>query len=181
MTLARKTPAASVRWLSLAELKGSRLATLALDAAEPIATSGANGLNGRSFDGERPRADLVQASVAEPVPGRGATPEVTFRYRRGGGVVEAEATARRPETPQAADPPFPDLNLTLSGAGAEPLRLRTTGTTGPRAVIPRQRFCALAQAGATIAASGPDQSQALPPVELSSMDGANALVAEACP
>jgi hypothetical protein len=181
MTLARKTPAASVRWLSLAELKGSRLATQALDAAEPIATSGANGLNAKAFDGDPPRADPLQMSVAEPAPGRGATLEITFRYRRGGGAVEAAATARPSDTPQAADPPFPDLNLTLSGAGGEPLQVKTAGMTAPRAVMPRERFCALARSGATIAASGPDQSQALPPVELSSMEGAKALIAEACP
>jgi hypothetical protein len=181
MTLARKTPAASVRWLSLVELKASHLATAALDAIAPILITGANGLNAKAFDGDPPRADLVQMSVAEPVAGRGATLEITFRYRRGGGAVEAEATARPSETPPAADPPFPDFNLTLRGAGAEPLQLRTAGMTAPRAVMPRERFCALARSGATVAASGPDQSQPLPPVELSSMEGAKALIAEACP
>jgi hypothetical protein len=181
MTLARKTPAASVRWLSLAELKASHLATAALDAVEPILIAGANGLNAKALDGDPPRADLLQMSVVEPVPGRSATVEITFRYRRGGGAVEAAATARPSDTPQAADPPFPDLNLTLSGAGAEPLQLKTAGMTAPRALMPRERFCALARSGATIAASGPGQSQALPPVELSSMAGAKALIAEACP
>ena len=70
MTLMRKTPAASIRWLSLAELKASHLATLALDPAEPMLASGANGLNGRAFDGDPPRADLVQASLAKPLAGR---------------------------------------------------------------------------------------------------------------
>src|SRR5580700_7238254 len=69
MTLMRKTWAASIRWLSPGELKSSHLATLALDAAEPILASGANGLNGRAFDGEPPRADLVQASSVRPVAG----------------------------------------------------------------------------------------------------------------
>ena len=45
MALMRKTWAASIRWLSLPELKDSHLATLALDPAEPILASGANGLN----------------------------------------------------------------------------------------------------------------------------------------
>ena len=181
MTLARKTPAASVRWLSLAELKASRLATLSLDAAEPILASGLNGLNGRAFDGDPQRAVLVQASVAEPVPGRDATLEIAFRYRRGGGAVEAVARERRPGTPKAADPLSLELSLTLSAAGAQPLQLRTAGTTAPRALIPRERFCALAQAGATIAASRSGGPQGLPPVELSAMDGAKALIAEACP
>jgi hypothetical protein len=181
MTLARKTPAASVRWLSLAELKVSHLTTAALDAVEPMLITGANGLNAKAFDGDPPRADLLQMSVVEPVPGRGATLEITFRYRRGGGAVEAEATARPSDAPQAAHPPFPDLNLTLSGAGAEPLQLRPAGMTAPNAVMPRERFCTLARSGATIAASGPDPSQALPPIELLSVKGAKALIAEACP
>jgi hypothetical protein len=67
MTLMRKTWAASIRWLSLTELKDSRLATLALDPAEPIMTSGANGLNAKAFDGDPPRADLMQASLVTPV------------------------------------------------------------------------------------------------------------------
>ena len=36
MSFLRKTPAASIRWLSVDDLKASRLATEALDAAEPI-------------------------------------------------------------------------------------------------------------------------------------------------
>src|ERR1700729_4412150 len=77
MTLMRKTWAASIRWLSPAELKDSHLATLALDAADPILASGANGLNGHAFDGDPPRDDLVQARIVKPVAGGGATVEVT--------------------------------------------------------------------------------------------------------
>src|SRR5580700_8170351 len=61
MTLMRKTSAASIRWLSPAELKDSRLVTLALDAAEPILASGANGLNAHASARDPPRDDLVQA------------------------------------------------------------------------------------------------------------------------
>jgi hypothetical protein len=181
MTLMRRTPAASVRWLSLAELKASRLATLALDAAEPIVTSGANGLNGHAFDGDPPRADLVRASTARPIGGGSATLEIALRYRRGGGAVEAEVIERSIEARQAADPRSPDLSLTLTAAGAEPLQFRTAGTTPARALIPRERFCALAHGDATIAASAPDRPQGLLPVELSALDGAKALIAEACP
>jgi hypothetical protein len=182
MTLARKTPAASVRWLSLAELRASRLVTLALDAAEPIATSGANGLSGLAFDGDPPRADLMQVSVVRSVPDRGATLEITFRYRRGGGAVEAETTVRRSETAQAADPSFLDLSLTLSAASGAPVELRTAGATAPRALIPRERFCALAHAYANVTARAPVEPPGSPsPVELSAIEGAKALVAEACP
>ena len=48
LALLRKTPASSIRWLSLGEIATSHLATL-LDGAETILTSGANGLNGRGF------------------------------------------------------------------------------------------------------------------------------------
>src|SRR6202167_4812914 len=94
MTLMRKASAASIRWLSLAELKDSHLATLALDPAAPILTSGAHGLNAKSFDGDPPRPDRIQATVARPIAEDGGALDVPFRYRRGGGAVEAEAIAR---------------------------------------------------------------------------------------
>lgn len=181
MTLARKTPAASVRWLSPAELRTSHLATLALDGAQPIATTGPNGLNGRAFGDDPPRADLVQAMIVKPVAGRSATLELALRYRRGGGAIEAEATERESETLAAADPTSPNLSLTLSAAGGDPLQLKIAGATAARALIPRERFCTLAQAGASIAVSAPDRPQAFPAVELAAMDGAKALIAEACP
>ena len=166
MALMRKTPAASVRWLSLADLKASHLATSALDAAEPIATSGANGLNGRAFGG--------------------GTLGVAFRYRRGGGAVEAEMTAREVETRQAADPPAPDWSLTLTAPGAEPLQLTTAGTAPASAIIARERFCALAKGGrlviepvrGALAGGGAEPPAAF---SLAAMDGAKALIGEACP
>jgi hypothetical protein len=179
MTLMRKTSAASIRWLSPAELKASHLATLALDATEPILATGANGLNASAFDGDPPRADLVQASIVKPVAEGGATLEIAFRYRRGGGAVEAEAIERGLEAPQA--PSSPDLSLALSAAGVEAVPLRTAGTTPAPALIPRERFCALAHGGAAIASTTPDGPQGFAPVELAAMDGANTLIAEACP
>jgi hypothetical protein len=177
MTLMRKTPAASIRWLSLAELKASHLATEALDAAEPILISGGNGLNGRAFDGEEPRADLVQASITTPVEGRGAALEIALRYRRGGGLVEAEAVER--DAAQASEPPAVNWSLALSAAGGEKLQLKAAGATPARALIPRERFCALAHGGGAITPTAADRT--LPAIELSTMDGAKTLIAEACP
>jgi hypothetical protein len=179
MALMRKTWAASIRWLSLPELKDSRLATLALDAAEPILASGANGLNGRAFDGDPPRADLVQASIVKPVAGGDATLAIAFRYRRGGGAVEAEAVERDPKTPQA--PPSPDLSLALSAPGVEAFPLRAAGSTPAPTLIPRERFCALAHGSALIASTAAEGPQGFVPVELAAMDGARTLIAEACP
>ncbi len=179
MTLMRKTPAASIRWLSLAELKDSHLATLALDPAEPVLASGANGLNGRAFDGDPPRADLMQATLTKPIAEDSATLEVAFRYRRGGGAVEWEAIERGLKAPQAGSPL--DLSLTSSAAGVEAIPLQTSGTTSARALIPRERFCALAHGGATIAPAAPGGPQGFAPVELAAMDGAKTLAAEACP
>jgi hypothetical protein len=178
MTLMRKTPAASVRWLSLADLRASRLATLALDGAEPILTGGANGLNGRAFDGDPPSADLARASVEIPLASGDAPLEITFRYRRGGGAVEAEVMERGLDAPQA-EPLSRAFSLTLSAPGAEPLQLKTAGTAPP--LIPRERFCALAHGGAAIAASMSDPPRQFPPVALSAMKGVQALIAEACP
>ncbi len=179
MTLMRKTWAASIRWLSPAELKASRLATLALDPAEPILASGANGLNAKAFDGDPPRADLIEASVAQPVAGSDETIEIAFRYRRGGGAVEAETNERGLKPPEA--PLSLALSLASSAPGGEAVPLPTTGRTPARALIARERFCALAHGGATIAAAAPDKPEGFAPVELAGMDGAKALIAEACP
>ena len=135
----RKTPAASIRWLSLADLKASHLATSALDAAEPIVMSGLSGLNGRAFEGGPAPADLVQARVAGLLTGRGGRIDVAFSYRRGGGAVEAEMIERDSGTQQAADPPAPDWSLTLSATGAEPLRLTAARTTHPARALLRAR------------------------------------------
>ncbi|MBV9909720.1 MAG: hypothetical protein JOY52_19380 [Hyphomicrobiales bacterium] len=178
MALMRKTWAASIRWLSPAELKASRLLTLALDPAEPILAAGANGLNAKALDGDPPRVDLMQASVAQPVAGSGKRIEIAFRYRRGGGAVEWEANERGLEPPEV--PLSFALSLASSAPGAEAVSLRTAGTTPARALIARERFCALAHGGATIAAA-PDQQERFAPVELAAMDDAKALVAEACP
>jgi hypothetical protein len=180
MALMRSTWAASIRWLSLPELKASRLATLALDPAKPILTSGANGLNAKAFDGDPPRADLMQASVAQPVAGNDATIEIAFRYRRGGGAIEAEA-AGHGRTAQAADGSFPGLSMALSAPGLEAVSLPTAGAVPERALIARERFCTLAHGGATIAAAVPDKPPSFAPVKLGTMDGAKAFIAEACP
>jgi hypothetical protein len=178
MALMRKTPAVSVRWLSLADLKASHLATSALDAAEPIMNRGANGLNGRAFDGDPPPADLVQASFAKPLAGGGVALEVAFRYRLGGGAVEAEVTAREAEPRQAADPPAPDWRVTLAAPQAEPLQLTAAGTAPASAIIARQRFCALARGGDLVIEPVRGASAGHSPA---AMDGAKALIDEACP
>jgi hypothetical protein len=178
MTLMRKTWAASIRWLSLAELKDSHLATGALDAAQPILTSGANGLNANAFDGDPQRAALVQASLVRPLAAAGMTLEIAFRYRRGGGAVEAEAIERGLETRQPVD--ASSLDLILSAPGVEAMPLRVAGKTPARVLIARERFCALAHAGAKVAAAAGDPP-GLAPVELAALDGARALIAEACP
>jgi hypothetical protein len=179
MTLMRKTWAASIRWLSPGELKSSHLATLALDAADPILATGANGLNAKAFDGDPPRADLVQASVVRTVAGGGATVEVTFRYRPGGGAVEVEAIERGLDSSQAADRSSPDSSVSAAGDG--PLQLKTAGATPVRILIPRERFCALAHGRVTIASTPPERPQGFAPIELAALDGAKTLIAEACP
>ena len=121
----------------------------------------------------------MQASLVRPLASAaGATLEIAFRYRRGGGAVEAEAIERGLEAPQAGDASFPDL--TLIGPGVEAMSLRVAGKTPARILIPRERFCALAHGGATVAAAA-GEPQGLAPVELAALDGAPALIAEACP
>jgi hypothetical protein len=179
MALMRKTPAASIRWLSAAELKASRLATLALDPAEPVLASGANGLNAKAFDGDPPRADLVQATLTKPIAEDGAALEIAIRYRRGGGAVEMEVIERGLKAPLA--PPSLDLSLASGASSGEAALSRADGTTPARGLIPRERFCALAHGGATLAVGSPGGPEGIAPVEIAAMDGAKALIAEACP
>jgi hypothetical protein len=179
MALMRKTPAASIRWLSAAELKASRLATLALDPAEPVLASGANGLNAKAFDGDPPRADLVQATLTKPIAEDGAALEIAIRYRRGGGAVEMEVIERGLNAPLA--PPSLDLSLASGAPSGEAASSRAAGTTPARGLIPRERFCTLAHGGATLAVGSPGGPEGIAPVEIAAMDGAKALIAEACP
>ena len=89
MEILRKTSAASIRWLSPAELGESHLRTGAIDAAQPIVTVGLNGLNSRA--GDPPAPDIITERISGPlaVPTRAGavTLEATFAYRRGGGVI----------------------------------------------------------------------------------------------
>ena len=181
MTLLRKTPAGSIRWLSLPEMTEAHLATQALDAAEPVMTSGANGLNGHAFDGATARASLMTAKgvapIAQPRDGSGLAVETTLTYRRGGGAIEIALAAR--------DGSATPKGWTLRGTTGEPLPI-TAASSGPaRATIPRERFCALAHDGKLVAAPDGGASAATPqgPVtfDLPAMDGASALIAEACP
>ena len=138
MTLLRKTPASSIRWLSLDEMKASRLATLALDASSPILTSGANGLNGQAFAGAGPGTLLTA---------RAADGSATLSYRPGGGVVE----------------------------------LATAAKGGAAALIPRERFCAEARDGGIVASDSGEPAKAPIAFRVSDMDGAGAVILQACP
>ena len=120
----------------------------------------------------------MQASLVKPLAENGATLEIAFRYRRGGGAVEAESIERGLNAPQAAGASSPKLSL--SAAGVEAVSVRIAGTTPARTLIPRERFCALAHGGASIG-TPPGEWQGLAPVELATLDGARTLIAEACP
>jgi len=91
MEILRKTPAASIRWLSPAELRESHLATGGLDASAPVLIGDLNGLNSHAFGGDPPAPDLILGRVsvlfAAPARGGAVAPEATFAYRRGGGMV----------------------------------------------------------------------------------------------
>jgi hypothetical protein len=188
MEILRKTPAASIRWLSPAELRESHLATGVLDAAAPILTGGANGLNSHAFNGEPPAPDLILGRVSEPfaAPTRsgGMTLEATFAYRRGGGVVGASVAARDGDMKTVADPSPDGWTLTLTGGG-EPGRWKAGGSPQARAMIPRERFCALARGGALVAApAGPvagEPAQSPMTFDLAAAGGVSAVVVEACP
>src|SRR5271165_742218 len=143
MGLLRKTPAASIRWLSLAEISASHMATELLDAAQPVLATGANGLNGRAFEGDPPRPDPLTAKATASAPQKGGGPGVTIgatlTFRRGGGAVDVAIDAH-----EAAKTGAAPANWMLTGAG-DPLRLEPAGAAPARAAMPRDRFCAIAR------------------------------------
>jgi hypothetical protein len=178
MTLLRKTPASSVRWLSLDEIVTSHLATLALDGAEPILASGANGLKGRGF-GADAAPSMFEAKGSAALDGsgaQGATLEATFRYRPGGGTVEAALAAHGAVSSSSASPG----GWTLSAAGMEALPLTTEAAGGARGLLPRERFCALIRQGKIVAKLA-DAGTGSAAFEVAAMNGGKGLVSEACP
>jgi len=165
MTLLRKTPAPSIRWLSLPELLSSRLATLSLDAAAPIATGGANGLTGHGFEG----GPMGNADLAAHGEAPGGALDARLAYARGGGVVEIALAARPRST---ATPSGVTLKLGGQSLALEP---------GATATIARERFCAGARAGQMVLAVEGGAGGAAPAgLDLARMDGATALIDEAC-
>ena len=188
MEILRKTPAASIRWLSSDELSESHLATGALDASAPILIGGLNGLDSRPLAGGETGTDIVTGRVSEPfaAPTRGGatTLEATFAYRRGGGVIGASVAARDGDK-TAADPSPDGWTLTLTPAG-QPGQWKAGGRSQAQAMIPRERFCALARGGALAAAPAGALAEGEPPqppvtFDLAATGGAGAIVAEACP
>ncbi len=181
MTLLRKTPASSIRWLGLPEMAASRLATQSLDAAAPVLASGANGLNGHAFDGAAARTGVLTAkggaTIGQPDSSPTLPAEATLTYRRGGGAVEVAVAVR--------DGGATATGWTLVGSGGERLPIEAGGAGQAGTVIPRERFCALARDGKLVAAPEVAGSVAAPQgpvrIELAAMEGVVALLAEACP
>src|SRR5271166_5828878 len=180
MALMRKTPAGRIRWLSLAEIRSSRLATLALDAPAPILTSGANGLNGHAFEGDSPRDAEIIAHGETPLAtpgGGGGDFEAIISYRRGGGAVDVALAGRE----AAQTPQHPAAGWTLAiGLDALPVK----ADDGGHATISRARFCAQARDGKIVANAVPENSAMGPgsaSFDVAGMNDAKALIDEACP
>ena len=173
MSLLRKTPATSIHWLSLDDIKASRLATAALDPAQPILSEGANGLDERGFDATAEPL-LLTATVADRQ-GSGASLELT--YRRGGGALDL--TLSEPTKTDALDP----NDWTLAIAGGDPLIVKGAGSPTARATLPRVRFCALASAPAVVATPASETPPANRSVafDLAASKAVRRIFTEACP
>ncbi len=183
MEILRKTPAASIRWLSPSELSQSHLATGAIAAARPMLIDGLSGLNGHEFGPTAP--DIVTGRLSAPltVPTGAAalTLEANFAYRRGGGVVGATIAARDAHGSAVADPSSDGWKLTLAAPGGERERWNAGGRSQTEALIPRPLFCALASGG-TLAAAPADGDPAGPPVTFDpGKGGLGGIAVEACP
>ena len=128
MSLLRKTPAASIRWLSVDEIKASGLATGALDPAEPILAAAAPTASTEAGLA-RGKADVMTAKIGDrDASGTG----LTFTYRRGGGALELalNESGHRTEAPQPTGrPQWPEERRS-------PWRPLAPGGPGPRPARP---------------------------------------------
>jgi hypothetical protein len=167
MTLLRKTPAVSIRWLTFDEIRSSGLATEELDLGQPILVDGANGLNGRSFD-KTARPDLFMAT-AENHGGAGSMLALT--YRRGGGALEVALTGVGAKS----------AGGTMTAGGGGPLLLKPADDETARGLLSRDRFCEMGRDSRV--AVTPASSAAPSPggISFDFAAGAQALIAEACP
>ena len=163
MELLRKTPPASIRWLSLDELQTSRLATAALTPSAPIRTTGANGLDGAAF-GAQP---LVVTATAPDADGLGAV--LTLTYRRGGGALDLALA------PPGGAAPSPEAWSLAASGGA--LVTDMAGGGSAHALLSREKFCAAGERRVAATASGARPLA----FALDGAPGVADLVAEACP
>ena len=173
MSLLRKTSAASIRWLSVDEIKASRLATGALDPATPILAAAANGLNESPF-GQPATADVMTAKIG----GRDASGTgLTLAYRRGGGALELALNASSQGIEATA------TGWTATVAGGSPLILAAARPGPAHALLPRTRFCALARDGRIVVTPISAAAGALGAVtfDVTGVKGVRALFDEACP
>jgi hypothetical protein len=173
MTLLRKTPASSIHWLSLDDIKASRLATAALNPAQPILSEGANGLDERAFDATAEPL-LLTAMLADR---QGSGASLALSYRRGGGALELALT--EPAKPGATA----SNDWTLAGAGGDPLIVKGAGAPAARATLTRIRFCALGREDALVATPTTVTPPASGPAvfNLAASTAVRRIFSEACP
>ena len=189
MEILRKTPAASIRWLSPDELRESHLTTGALDASAPILVGGLNGLDSRPLAGGGTGADIITGRVLRAVrradAGRRHDGGSDLRLFAGAAEWSGASVAARDGDKTAADPSPDGWTLTLTAAG-QPGQWKAGGRSRAQAMIPREQFCALARGGALAAAPAGALAEGEPPqppvtFDLAATGGAGPVVAEACP
>jgi hypothetical protein len=153
MKLTLATSSRDVRWLTAEELAASRLATIWVDDASPIADdAGANGLRGQPIDAASGAAAVFvakrSAPVASPIDGRPTELALSFAYRRGGGAALATVTAEG----AAASPPA-RVVLTLYPEGAT-FRAAAAAGEPARVGIPLRSLCRLKRDGRVVVGFG---------------------------
>ena len=167
MTLLRKTPATSIRWLSPDEIRSSGLATEELDLGQPILVAGANGLNGRSFD-TTARPDLFTAT-AENHDGAGS--KLALTYRRGGGALEVALTGAGAKA----------AGGTMTAGGGGPLPLKPADDETARGLLSRDRFCEMGRDSRVVVTPAASAAPSSGGISFDFAPGVQALLGEACP
>jgi hypothetical protein len=185
--LTATTPSASIRRLTMPELRDSRLATHVLSGPFPIrAGTGSNGLQSISID-DGTTGDLL-AQAAQPLTisaGRAAEVDLRIRHHLGGGNARIDLAVRDPETKERVEAGKNGALLIVGPAGPAFAALPRKDTR-LRMIVPLSLICQLRGArGAALTLfddeAGTDGAWSPVPVDVDAFDGAKPLFDEACP
>jgi hypothetical protein len=191
------TPPTELHRLTWQDLTTSKLVTIWIDNASAMRGVGANGLVGLPTSPLPGREALFTAKISWPLAlsaaGKTVALQLSFAYRRGGGLIDTVLKTGDPVSGIDADAPGRSFRLALSSGDVEYRLVKPAYGDPVRQGIPLAQFCKLAPRGRIMVerpggpATGSAASEAAayphePPItaDISKVEGMTALFEEAC-